>query len=259
MKKVCVVTGGANGIGRCVVQEFAKAGYGVAFSDVDRTRGEAFAMELAGRGSDCLFFHGDMAQKEDLTGFAQVIGERFSAVDALVNNACISRRGILSGCTYEDFNYVLSLGVTAPYMLACLLMPCMPKGASVVNIASTRAFMSQPDTESYTAAKGGITALTHALAVSLAGKVRVNAVSPGWIDTGEYHAEEKLAAYSKADMLQHPCQRVGRPEDIASLCRYLCGEQASFITGQNFVVDGGMTRQMIYHNDQGWELHTQEK
>ena len=255
MKKVCVVTGGANGIGRCIVEEFAKQGCAVAFSDVDKVRGEAFAGDLLANGTESLFYCGDMAQKDALFGFAKAVIERFGSVDALINNACVTRRGILSGCTYEDFSYVLSLGVTAAYMLCSLLLPNMRKGASVVNIASTRAFMSQPDTESYTAAKGGISALNHALAVSLAGKVRVNAVSPGWIDTGEYHEGGKLSAYSKGDILQHPCGRVGRPQDIASMCLYLCSKQASFITGQNFVVDGGMTKQMIYHNDLNWELH----
>jgi NAD(P)-dependent dehydrogenase (short-subunit alcohol dehydrogenase family) len=257
MKKVCVVTGGANGIGRCIVEEFAKQGYTVAFSDVDKKRGEAFVQNLAANGMESLFYCGDMAQKDALFHFAKAVTDRFGVVDVLINNACVTRRGILSGCTYEDFSYVLSLGVTAAYMLCSLLLPYMREGASVVNIASTRAFMSQPDTESYTAAKGGISALTHALAVSLAGKARVNAVSPGWIDTGEYHDEGKLSAYSRGDILQHPCGRVGKPQDIAAMCLFLCSNQASFITGQNFVVDGGMTRQMIYHNDLGWEFQAE--
>ncbi len=257
MSKVCVVTGGANGIGRCIVEEFAKQGYAVAFSDTDRDRGEELSLRLKGQGVQSLFYCGDMAQKDALLAFADAVTDRFGTVDTLINNACVSKKGILSGCTYEDFSYVLSLGVTAAYMLCSLLLPRMQTGASVVNIASTRAFMSQPDTESYTAAKGGISALTHALAVSLAGRVRVNAVSPGWIDTGEYQREGHLSPYSAGDLLQHPCRRVGRPEDIAAICLFLCGEQASFITGQNFVVDGGMTSQMIYHNDLGWELNTQ--
>ena len=256
MKKVCVVTGGANGIGRCIVEEFSREGYAVAFSDVDEARGEALERALFKNGREGLFFSGDMAQKDELDGFAKAVTDRFGAVDALINNACVSRKGILSGCTYEDFNYALSLGVTAAYMLCRLLLPYMRPGASVVNIASTRAFMSQPDTESYTAAKGGISALTHGLAASLAGRARVNAISPGWIDTGEYHQEGKPSDYSKGDILQHPCRRVGKPGDVAALCLFLCGGQASFITGQNFVVDGGMTKQMIYHNDLGWELHT---
>ena len=256
MKKVCAVTGGANGIGRCIVEEFTKQGYAVVFSDVDEARGETLEQALLENGGEGLFYRGDMAQKDALLGFAKAVTDRFGAVDALINNACVTRRGIVSGCTYEDFNYVLSLGVTAAYMLCSLLLPYMRPGASVVNIASTRAFMSQPDTESYTAAKGGISALTHALAVSLAGKARVNAVSPGWIDTGEYHEEGRLSPYSKGDILQHPCRRVGKPGDIAAMCLFLCSGQASFITGQNFAVDGGMTKQMIYHNDFEWELHT---
>jgi NAD(P)-dependent dehydrogenase (short-subunit alcohol dehydrogenase family) len=241
------------------VEEFAKQGCSVAFSDVDEERGEKLERELSEQGTESLFFLGDMAQKDALFQFAKAVTDRFGTVDALINNACVSRRGILSGCTYEDFSYALSLGVTAAYMLCSLLLPNMRLGASVVNIASTRAFMSQPDTESYTAAKGGISALTHALAMSLSGRVRVNAVSPGWIDTGEYHEKGKLSAYSRGDILQHPCGRVGKPEDIAAMCLFLCGDQASFITGQNFVVDGGMTKQMIYHNDLNWELHTDEK
>jgi NAD(P)-dependent dehydrogenase (short-subunit alcohol dehydrogenase family) len=259
MSKGCVVTGGANGIGRCIVEEFSKAGYKVAFSDVDAARGEALAQELNQKGAQAFFYPGDMAKKETLLGFARSAAKFLGSVDALINNACISKRGIVSGCTFEEFNYVLALGVTAAYMLCSLLQPHFGAGGSVVNIASTRAFQSQPDTESYTAAKGGISALTHALAMSLAGKARVNAVSPGWIDTGEYHEGAYTPTYAPGDTLQHPCGRVGHPKDIAAMCLFLCSEGASFITGQNFVVDGGMTKQMIYHNDFGWELHTDEK
>ena len=254
MSRVCVITGGANGIGRCLVETFSQKGFAVAFSDVDSGRGEELADRLNGTGCECLFFHGDMAFEEAVRAFAQLVLDRFGNVDILINNACISRHGILSGCSWTDFSYVLSLGVTAPYMLCRLFMDHFGPGASVINIASTRALMSQPDTESYTAAKGGISSLTHALSMSLAGKARVNAVSPGWIDTGEYHENSSLADYSTGDVLQHPSRRVGEPRDIAAMCLFLCGEDAGFITGQNFVVDGGMTTQMIYHNDQGWEF-----
>ncbi len=256
MSKVCVITGGANGIGRCLVESFASNGYAVAFSDVDAERGEMLAHSINSEGSECQFFHGDMANEADVQAFVKTALNRFEKVDALINNACLSKRGILSGCSWTDFSYVLSLGITAPYMLCKLFMEHLSPGASIVNIASTRAFMSQPDTESYTAAKGGISALTHALAVSLAGKARVNAVSPGWIDTGEYQASGSLADYSKGDIMQHPCRKVGEPKDIAAMCLFLCTEDAGFITGQNFTVDGGMTKQMVYHNDMGWELHT---
>ncbi len=258
MSRVCVITGGANGIGRCLVETFSREGYAVAFSDVDSKRGQALSSAINGAGGECLFFHGDMAEEKVVQAFAKTVLDRFAKVDVLINNACISRRGVLSGCSWADFSYVLSLGVTAPYMLTRLLLDRFAPGAAVINIASTRAFMSQPDTESYTAAKGGISALTHALAVSLAGRARVNVVSPGWIDTGEFHAGGSLSDYSQGDILQHPCRRVGEPKDIAAMCLFLCGKGAGFITGQNFVVDGGMTKQMIYHNDCKWELHTDD-
>ena len=174
----------------------------------------------------------------------------------MINNACFSRKGILSGCTYEDFNEVLAVGVVAPYMLSLLFRDHFNKGGAIVNISSTRAFMSQKDTESYTAAKGGITALTHALSVSLSGIVRVNSVSPGWIDTGGYHDDTYIPSHSEADRLQHPSGRVGVPYDIARTVLFLCHEDAGFINGENITVDGGMTKLMIYDGDEGWSRNT---
>jgi NAD(P)-dependent dehydrogenase (short-subunit alcohol dehydrogenase family) len=206
-----------------------------------------------------LFFCGDVSDEAVLREFAEQVKKRFCGVDYLINNACVSKKGILSGCSYADFNYVLRTGVTAPYMLCMLLLNSFTAGASIVNIASTRAFMSQADTESYSAAKGGIFALTHALSVSLSGKVRVNSLSPGWIDTSAYHAETaKKAVLSKTDHTQHPAGRVGVPLDIAKMAMFLCSSAAEFITGQNFTVDGGMTKRMIYHNDEGWVWTGQE-
>ena len=150
-------------------------------------------------------------------------------------------------CTYEEFQYALSVGVTAPFYLAKLLMPYLVKGASIINISSSRDRMSQPQTESYTAAKGGIAALTHALATSLAGKARVNSISPGWIDTTG-------TTYTGPDATQQPAGRVGNPMDIANMVLFLCSDKAGFITGENICIDGGMTRQMIYHGDCGWKL-----
>ena len=155
-------------------------------------------------------------------------------------------RGITNG-SYEDFEYALKVGVTAPFYLAKRFAPYFAKGASIVNISSSRDRMSQPQTESYTAAKGGISALTHALAVSLAGRVRVNSISPGWIETGN-------TIYEGADAVQQPVGRVGNPHDIANMVLYLCSDMAGFITGENICIDGGMTRQMIYHGDHGWRL-----
>ena len=150
-------------------------------------------------------------------------------------------------CSYEEFEYALKVGVTAPFYMVKLLKDHLAEGASIVNISSSRDRMSQPQTESYTAAKGGIAALTHALAVSLAGKARVNSISPGWIDT-DYQVYESPDAY------QQPAGRVGNPLDIANMVLFLCSEKAGFITGENICIDGGMTRQMIYHGDCGWKL-----
>jgi len=250
--KICVVTGGANGIGRCVAEAFLDEGASVAVIDTDGVSGEKLAFKY---GERLFFLKGSIAEKPALERFARSVLERFGQVDCLVNNACISKKGLLSGCSYEDFVETLRIGVAAPYYLTLLFKDRFSKGASVVNISSTRQMMSQPDTESYSAAKGGIGALTHALCVSLSGKVRVNAVSPGWIDTGAYqHEDEYAPVYSAADEAQHPAGRVGRPSDIAAMVLYLCGEEAGFIDGQNIVVDGGMTRRMIYHGDDGWTL-----
>jgi NAD(P)-dependent dehydrogenase (short-subunit alcohol dehydrogenase family) len=232
--KVAVITGGAKGIGKCIVEEFRREGARTAVIDLDT------------RETDCeLYYCGDIARKTDLNRFTDRVIQRFHKVDYLINNACLSRKGILSGCSYEDFNYVLRVGVSAPYQLTKLLLPYFNEKGAVVNISSSRAFMSQEDTESYSAAKGGITALTHALAVSLGGKVRVNSVSPGWIDTAD-------SIWSKEDLTQHPVKRIGKPIDIARMVMFLCSEDSGFITGENILIDGGMSKQMIYHNDNGW-------
>jgi NAD(P)-dependent dehydrogenase (short-subunit alcohol dehydrogenase family) len=168
-------------------------------------------------------------------------------VDILVNNALPIMRGI-GDCSYEEFQYAMAVGVTAPFYLSKLFAPHMPAGSSILNISSSRDRMSQPQTESYTAAKGGIAALTHALAVSLAGKVRVNSISPGWIDTA-------YTVYEGPDALQQPAGRVGSPLDIANMVLFLASEKAGFITGENICIDGGQTRLMIYHADHGWTYH----
>lgn len=253
--KVCVITGGAGGIGRCVAEAFAREGAAVAFMDFDEQAGRETLMRLKviNKSSKHLFYYGDVAEEEALVTFAKAVGDVCGGVDFLVNNACLSRRGILSGCTWEDFNYVLRVGVSAPYRLTQLLLPLFRENAAVVNLASTRGFMSQADTESYSAAKGGILSLTHALAVSLSGKVRVNSISPGWIDTGPYHEEHYIPEYTRADRLQHPSGRVGTPEDIARAVLFLCDPENNFINGQNLTVDGGMTKLMVYTGDNGWE------
>lgn len=250
--KVCVITGGSNGIGRCMVEEFLKEGAFVAFSDIDQERGEELAVQYGEQ--KVLFFCGDLSTQRALEKFSREIERRFQRVDILVNNACVNKKGILSGCSFEEFDSVLRLGVVAPYYLACLLQEFFSPGAAVVNISSTRAEMSQADTESYTAAKGGISALTHSLSISLSGRVRVNSVSPGWIETSEYQESGLPAQHSEQDRRQHPVGRVGTPRDIVKAVMFLCSAESSFITGQNITVDGGMTKQMIYHGDEGWKL-----
>jgi len=178
--------------------------------------------------------------------FAEKVIADYGRIDCLVNNAAPLFKGI-SECTYEDFCYALTVGVTAAFYLSKLFLPYFAQGASIINISSSRDRMSQPQSESYTAAKGGIHALTHSLAVSLSGKVRVNSVSPGWIDTS-------YKVYEGPDAYQQPAGRVGNPLDIANMVLYLCSDKAGFITGENICIDGGMTRQMIYHDDYGWKL-----
>lgn len=230
-KKVAVITGGANGIGKCIADEFKKNGAAVCI--IDKAEGGHFV--------------GDISDKAVLEAFANEVIKKHGHVDYLINNALPLMKGI-NECSYEEFQYALSVGVTAPFYLSKLLMPYFNTGGSIINISSSRDRMSQPQTESYTAAKGGIFALTHALAVSLAGKVRVNSISPGWIDT-DYRE------YEGANAIQQPAGRVGNPLDIANMVLFLCSDKAGFITGENICIDGGMTRLMIYHGDNGWELN----
>jgi NAD(P)-dependent dehydrogenase (short-subunit alcohol dehydrogenase family) len=228
--KIVVVTGGAKGIGKTINEEFQKAGAKVCILDMIEND----------------YFTGDIADETVLKSFAEKVLVEHGHVDCLINNAMLSKGG-LNECSYDDFNYVLRVGISAPYMLTKLFMNHFGEGASIINISSSRDRMSQPNTESYTAAKGGIGALTHALAVSLAGKVRVNSISPGWIDTA-------FTQYEGPDAYQHPAGRVGNPLDIANMVLYLCSDKAGFITGENICIDGGMTKQMIYHNDYGWTM-----
>ena len=228
-RKTAVVTGGANGIGKCIAEEFRKTGVRVFV--IDTVDGDHFV--------------GDISKKEVLEAFAREVINECGTVDYLINNAPPIMKGI-DECSYEEFQEALSVGVTAPFYLSKLLAPHFAEDASIVNISSSRDRMSQPQTESYTAAKGGIAALTHAMAVSFAGKVRVNSISPGWIDNAYY-------VYDGPDALQQPSGRVGNPMDIANMVMFLCSDKAGFITGENICIDGGMTRLMIYHDDHGWK------
>ena len=230
MSKVAVVTGGAQGIGKCICQVFEKEGVKVCVIDI----------------KDNPYYVGDISKKEVLEAFAEKVIADYGHVDYLINNAAPLFKGI-EECTYEEFCYALNVGVTAAFYLTKLFKCHFSGDACVINVSSSRDRMSQPQSESYTAAKGGIHALTHALAVSLSGKVRVNSISPGWIDN-DYQV------YEGADAYQQPAGRVGNPMDIANMVLFLCSDKAGFITGENICIDGGMTRQMIYHGDGGWTL-----
>ena len=227
-QKVAVVTGGANGIGKCIAEEFRKQDVRVYV--IDKIQGDHYV--------------GDISDKAVLESFAEKVISESGGIDYLINNALPLMKGI-DDCSYEEFQYALAVGVTAPFYLSKLFAPYFRKGACIVNISSSRDRMSQPQTESYTAAKGGIAALTHAMAASFAGKVRVNSISPGWIDT-DYRL------YEGPDALQQPAGRVGNPMDIANMVLFLCSEKAGFITGENICIDGGMTKLMIYNEDHGW-------
>ena len=228
--KVAVVTGGAKGIGKCIAEEFRKQEAEVEVIDI--TEGDHFV--------------GDLSDKETLEKFVEYVIQKHGRIDYLINNALPLMKGI-DECSYEEFEYALKVGVSAPFYLSKLFVPYFNEGSCIINISSSRDRMSQPQTESYTAAKGGIAALTHALAISLGPKIRVNSISPGWIDT-DYRT------YDGPDAYQQPVGRVGNPMDIANMVLYLCSDKASFITGENICIDGGMSKLMIYHNDHGWML-----
>lgn len=233
--KVAVITGGAGGIGKAIAEEFKNNRAHVCIIDTQPND----------------YFVGDIADKTTLHRFAEKIIDDYGRVDYIIHNAPPLMKGI-DTCTYEEFLCALRVGAAAPFYLTKLLMPYFTKNASIINISSSRDRMSQPQTESYAATKGAIAALTHALAISLAGKARVNSISPGWIDTTD-------SVFDGADILQHPARRVGNPSDIAHMVLFLCSDKAGFITGENICIDGGMTKQMIYHDDFGWKLKVSQE
>lgn len=227
-KKVVLITGSHHGIGRKTKELFEKEGAIVC--GIDKQAGE--------------FFTGDLKDPKVIEAYVDAVVSRYGRIDIIVNNAKPAMRGIHEG-NYEAFMEALAVGVGAPFYLVHCALPYLTKGAAIINISSSRDHQSQAESESYSAAKGGIKALTHALAVSLGGQARVNSISPGWIDTED-------RTYEGPDALQHPVRRVGRTEDIAHMILFLASDEAGFITGENIRIDGGMSRLMIYHDDDGW-------
>jgi NAD(P)-dependent dehydrogenase (short-subunit alcohol dehydrogenase family) len=236
-----LVTGAARGIGRAIAQRLLDDGFRVGVVDLP---GSGLKRGYASQSRRVALIEGDVADEATARRAVKAVTEKFGRLDALVSNAGIMVRKPLRALTLADWRKVLDTNLTATYLFArAAEKPLRASGGAIVTIASTRALMSEPNTESYSASKGGLVALTHALAISLGPDVRVNCVSPGWIVVRR-DEEQKLR---RKDHLQHPTGRVGRPQDIAEIVAFLLdGERAGFVTGANFVVDGGMTRKMIY-------------
>ena len=247
--RVVLVTGGARGIGRGLVQCLAERGWRVAVCDVDREQGEWLQQQL---GEQARYFRADVASEKDVAGMIRAAADWHGRLDAVINNAGLAgpENGPIEELDLAVWQRRLDVNLTGPFLVTKHAVPHLRKhGGAIVNIASTRALQSEPDTEAYAATKGGIVALTHALAMSLGPEIRVNCISPGWIDTRAWQDKDgDVPPLSDSDHRQHPAGRVGEPRDIASLAAFLISEDAGFITGQNYVVDGGMTRKMIYED-----------
>ena len=246
--KVAVITGGAQGIGKSIARRLLKEGMKLAIADSNE---EALreVVEEFGCPAEVICLRADISSEEDIRRAARETRRNFERIHLLVNNAGVFVRRPVAELSLDEWNRVIGVNLTGPFLCAKHFATYLREsGGSIINIASTRAFMSERDTEAYSASKGGIFALSHALAVSLGPSVRVNCISPGWIETSEWKTknERRESKLTEEDHKQHPAGRVGRPEDIASLVAYLTSDEASFITGANFIVDGGMTRKMIY-------------
>ena len=246
--RTAIVTGGGQGIGKCIAQTLLCSGMNVAIADIDREAGEEAERELK-NGEEVRFFPCDVSQEQSVRDMIRAVAERWKRIDVLVNNAGIMVRRPLEELTLDEWCRVLNVNLTGAFLCSKYAVPYLRQSrGAIVNIASTRAFMSEPDTEAYSASKGGLYALTHALAVSLGPDVRVNCISPGWIEAARWKksAERHSPQLSSADNLQHPAGRVGSPEDVASLVAFLIAPENGFMTGANITIDGGMTRRMIY-------------
>ncbi len=248
--RVVLVTGGAQGIGKGIARYLLDKGYTVVIIDMDVEAGEECAEELAPLGT-LRYIPADIREEADIGDSVNETLQRFGRLDALINNAALANpyHAAIEALPLENWQRVIDTNLTGSFLAAKHAIPHLREvGGSIINIASTRALQSEANTEAYAASKGALVALTHALAVSLGPAIRVNCISPGWIDVSEWQkrSERRPAELNERDHLQHPAGRVGTPEDVAALAAFLLSEEAGFITGQNFVVDGGMTRKMIY-------------
>ncbi|MEO3944216.1 glucose 1-dehydrogenase [Gorillibacterium sp. CAU 1737] len=255
MKKTALITGGGQGIGRALAVSFAEKGYSVSICDVDKEAGLEVVKHIKSFGGTAMFLRADVAVEEDVHRWVQLTLQELGRIDVLINNAGISRNRSFLDLSVGEFDQVMGVNLRGTFLCSREAAKVMKEmgGGSILNLSSTRALMSEAGTEAYSASKGGILALTHATAVSLGPfGIRVNAVSPGWIETRDWQhsAHASIPQHSERDKLQHPVGRVGIPADIAGLCLYLASDQAEFITGQNIVVDGGMTIKMIYEEDE---------
>ncbi len=247
-KKVAIVTGGGQGIGKAIAKKFLENSISVVIAEIDEEAGRETEEEYSSLG-EIKFIKTDVSNEEEVRNMIEETIKIFGRINYLINNAGIGINKHISELTLEEWNRVLGVNLTGAFLCSKYAYPYLKKEKGVIiNIASTRAFMSEPNTEAYSASKGGIYALTHALAISLGPDIRVNCISPGWIEVSEWKKKSlrKPAELTELDHKQHPVGRVGRPEDIASLVLYLISDDAGFITGANFIVDGGMTRKMIY-------------
>ncbi|WP_010479725.1 SDR family oxidoreductase [Thermococcus zilligii] len=246
--KTCIVTGGARGIGAAIAHRFASEGCRTAILDVDEEAGRLREKQLTSMGLSAKFFRADVSVEGEVSEAIGRVYETFGSIDVLVNNAGIGYGKPLELQTLDEWKRVIDVNLTGPYLCAKHAARYMKgRGGVIINIASTRALQSEPNTEPYSASKGGLLALTHALAMSLAPyRIRVLAVSPGWIDTSEWQIPPRKPELSPLDHGQHPAGRVGRPEDVAALVAFLASDEAGWMTGVNVVIDGGMTKKMIY-------------
>ncbi len=246
--KVIIITGGGQGIGKANAKHLLMRGCRIIIAEVDEGAGAETEQELKTLG-EIRWIQADISQERDVTHLVEESVKHFGRIDVLINNAAVSSRKPITALTLDEWNAVLGVNLTGAFLCAKYTIPYLQRAKGIIiNISSTRALMSEPHTEAYSASKGGILALTHALAISLGPDVRVNCISPGWIEVSEWKKSTLRhdPGLREEDHAQHPVGRVGRPEDIASLVSYLISLEAGFITGQNFVVDGGMSRKMIY-------------